>query len=381
MKNQTLNLDAVMRPIAEANGLPNECYTEHEIFHLDRDKVMAPGWVSIGFGSDVPTNWAVPINFMDLPLLVTKDASDNVRVFHNVCSHRGMQLVTEPGKLGTGLIRCKYHSWTYDFAGNLKGTPMIGGPDQNNHRDFDPSLHGLKQISSAIWMDNIFINLSGAAEPINNYLNPLMQNWRKWVTPDTLRELKPGIGATLELTVNCNWKLAIENFLEAYHLPWVHPGLNSYSPLEKHYDIERGDNFAGQGSSSYTTPVGVSGCISSWPDSERNFAEYPVLYPNTLLGLQSDHFFTMTILPISETKSLERVQLMFVGEVATDDKYAEHRQSSLSAWQEVFSEDIFAVEGMQAGRKSPGYTGGVFSPEMDQHTLHFHQWVASRLST
>ena len=67
-----------------------------------------------------------------------------------------------------------------------------------------------------------------------------------------------------------------------------------------------------------------------------------------------------------------------LGEVATDDKYEDHRKSVLENWREVFLEDVFAVEGMQAGRRSPAYQGGVFSPVMDQHTLHFHQWVADK---
>ena len=375
-----LHLDRVMQPIESANGLPNECYTQAASFQLDRDCVLAPGWVCIGFGSDVPDNWAVPVNFMGYPILLTRNAEGVLRVFHNVCSHRGMQLVSEPRKLGTGLIRCKYHSWTYDFDGNLKGTPSIGGTDKDSHENFDPSTNGLKPIRSEVWMDNIFVNLSNEAEPFQDFIDPLMKRWGKWVSAETLAELSPGADAKMELVVNSNWKLAVENFLEAYHLPWVHPGLNSYSPLEKHYDIDLDENFSGQGSSSYTTPGGANGSISSWPADEKNFAEYPAVYPNTLLGLQSDHFFTMTILPISETTSLERVQLLFLGEVANSEEYASHRQSLLESWREVFSEDIFAVEGMQAGRQSPAYQGGVFSPVMDQHTLHFHQWVAKRLS-
>ena len=376
-----LNLDRVMQPIESANGLPNECYTQAVSFQLDRDRVLAPGWVCIGFGSDVPDNWAVPINFMGFPILLTRNAEGVLRVFHNVCSHRGMQLVSEPRKLGTGLIRCKYHSWTYDFDGNLKGTPSIGGTDRDSHDDFDPSTNGLKPIRSEVWMDNIFVNLSNDAEPFQQFIAPLMKRWGKWVSAETLAEFAPGVKAKMELVVNSNWKLAVENFLEAYHLPWVHPGLNSYSPLEKHYDIDLDENFSGQGSSSYTTPGGATGSISSWPADEKNFAEYPAVYPNTLLGLQSDHFFTMTILPVSETTSLERVQLLFLGDVASSEEYAPHRQSLLESWREVFSEDIFAVEGMQAGRQSPAYQGGVFSPVMDQHTLHFHQWIARRLST
>ena len=375
-----LNLDRVMQPIESANGLPNECYTQAVSFQLDRDRVLAPGWVCIGFGSDVPDNWAVPINFMGFPILLTRNAEGVLRIFHNVCSHRGMQLVSEPRKLGTGLIRCKYHSWTYDFDGNLKGTPSIGGTDRDSHDDFDPSTNGLKPIRSEVWMDNIFVNLSNDAEPFQQFIAPLMKRWGKWVSAETLAEFAPGVKAKMELVVNSNWKLAVENFLEAYHLPWVHPGLNSYSPLEKHYDIDLDENFSGQGSSSYTTPGGATGSISSWPADEKHFAEYPAVYPNTLLGLQSDHFFTMTILPVSETTSLERVQLLFLGDVASSEEYAPHRQSLLESWREVFSEDIFAVEGMQAGRQSPAYQGGVFSPVMDQHTLHFHQWIAKRLS-
>ncbi len=377
----TQPLKRVHLPIASANGLPNTCYTSRGSFERDRDTVIAPSWSCIGFGSDVPTNWAVPVELMDLPLLITRDKENQIRVFHNVCSHRGMQLVTEAGKLGTGLIRCKYHSWTYDFKGDLKGTPMIGGTDNNEHKDFDPKVNGLREIPSTLWMDNIYINLSGDAEPFEEFINPLMQRWSKWITPESLQELKPAATCgKLELLVKCNWKLAIENFLEAYHLPWVHPGLNTYSPLSEHYDIDPGDNFAGQGSNSYTSPAGFDGSISTWPTEQKRFAEYPVLYPNSLLGLQADHFFTMTILPLNETESLERVQLMFLGEVATSDKYESHRQSVLDAWREVFSEDIFAVEGMQKGRRSPAYEGGVFSPVMDQQTHHFHQWVARRIA-
>lgn len=374
-------LNRVHLPIASANGLPNPCYTSRDSFELDRDSVIAPGWSCIGFASDVPASWAVPVELMDLPLLITHDKDGAIRVFHNVCSHRGMQLVTEAGKLGTGLIRCKYHSWAYDFKGDLKGTPMIGGTDQNEHKDFNPSDNGLREIRSTVWMDNIYINLSADAEPFEDFIDPLMQRWSKWVTPESLREFKPAATCgKLELVVKCNWKLAIENFLEAYHLPWVHPELNSYSPLSEHYDIEAGDNYAGQGSSSYTSPSGSSGTISTWPSEQKQFAEYPVLYPNSLLGLQSDHFFTMTILPLSETESLERVQLLFLGDVATSSEYEPYRQSVLESWRGVFREDIFAVEGMQKGRRSPAYEGGVFSPVMDQHTLHFHQWIARRIS-
>lgn len=379
-------LRRVDQPISSARGLPNALYTEDARFRNDRQALFSTTWASVAFGSDVPPGWAVPVTLMGYPLLLTRDKNHTLRVFHNVCSHRGMQLVTQADKLGTGLIRCPYHSWSYDFAGSLRGTPMIGGTEHNEHPDFDPSLHGLKPVRHALWMDNIFVNLSAGAEPFDDFIKPLMQRWSKWINEQSIHEFLPAAShGKMELTVESNWKLAIENFLESYHLPWVHPGLNSYSPIAKHYDIECSEHFTGQGSASYTSPVtehkiaDKNACASSWPKDQKRFAEYPAVFPNTLLGLQADHFFTMIVEPLSATRSRERVQLMFLGEVATEERYAEYRQSVLAGWQSVFEEDIFAVQGMQMGRSSPGYEGGVFSPVMDKLTHHFHKWVAKRL--
>ncbi len=109
-------------------------------------------------------------------------------------------------------------------------------------------------------------------------------------------------------------------------------------------------------------------------------AEYISLYPNVLLGIQADHAFAMIIEPVAFDQTVERLQLYFVGDEANDDQYAAARTATLESWRVVFSEDIAAVEGMQMGRQSPGFGGGLFSPEMDQPTHHFHRWVANTLT-
>ena len=88
--------------------------------------------------------------------------------------------------------------------------------------------------------------------------------------------------------------------------------------------------------------------------------------------------FVIILHPMANNKTVESLQLFYVGEEATADLYAANRQSVLDAWKVVFAEDIFAVEGMQRGRASPGFTGGVFSPVMDGPTHHFHNWVADK---
>ncbi|MES2259547.1 MAG: aromatic ring-hydroxylating dioxygenase subunit alpha [Pseudomonadota bacterium] len=376
-------LENVLRPIHQASGLGNEFYTEQAYFELERDQVMAKTWACVGFASDLPNNGSVnPVDFMGLPLLLTRNREGLVQVFHNVCSHRGMKLVQEAGEV-QGVIRCPYHSWTYDLNGGLKGTPHVGGVNQHKDERFACEKHGLKAIRSAIWMDMVFVNLSGDAPALETMLTPLTERWSQFLGEDGMRLLRRrATGDAASIEVQCNWKLAVENYCEAYHLPWIHPALNSYSRLEDHYNIQFGEHFAGQGSHAYNLSA-VAGtnlpAFPSWPKDRLRNAEYVAFFPNVLLGIQADHAFAMQIQPIAPGKSIEHLRLFYVGDEALGEQYAGCRAAVLEAWRVVFAEDVSSVEGMQKGRASPGYQGGVFSPEMDVPTHYFHQWGARQL--
>lgn len=373
----------VLQPIAQASGLPNEAYTSAAHFEFERDQVIGRSWAGLAFSDAVAARpRAVPVEFMGLPLLLTRDKAGVLRVFHNVCSHRGMKLVHEPTDV-QGVIRCPYHSWTYEPGGTLKGTPHIGGVGQHRCEGFDLSAHGLKPVRSAEFMGVVFINLSGDAPPFDSFIAPLQQRAERFIGAAGWAQLAVGSsGARLSMEINANWKLAVENYCEAYHLPWVHPGLNDYSKLEDHYCFTDATGFAGQGSSAYRLSE-VAGTqlprLAAWPQDRLSHAEYPSLYPNVLLGFQADHCFALIVSPLAPARSREELRLFYVGPGAQDEAYHGSREATLEAWRVVFGEDVFAVEGMQAGRASPGYRGGVFSPVMDQPTHHFHQWVATRL--
>jgi len=138
------DLERVLKPISEARGLPNPCYLGSSYFALERDAVFARNWTAIGFGKDVPAAGdAVPIDLLGLPLLMLRDRRGTVRVFHNVCSHRGMRLVEEPTQI-KGVIRCRYHSWCYGLNGELRSTPSVGGAGVNEAPGFDRRRHGLR---------------------------------------------------------------------------------------------------------------------------------------------------------------------------------------------------------------------------------------------
>jgi len=370
-------------PIAQARGLPNELYTTDYSFEQDLNKVMAPSWTCIGFVDDLPEqNYVYPVEFMGLPLLITRDSEDVIRVFHNVCSHRGMHLADQPCRTN-GLVRCPYHSWTYELDGKLKGTPHIGGYGNHSHAEFDKEGSNLKAVRTEIWLGCVFVNLDGKAVAFNDYIAPLTQQFNELCSAEQRQRFRSesSISRT-QLSVKSNWKLAVENYLESYHLPTVHPELNRISPLQEHFTLEYFDQGAGQGSLNYErTSINdaMLPSLDGWPENQQNKALYPTLYPNTLIGLHADHLFIMMLQPISKGETLEHVRISYVGETALAAEYNAHHRHLLDGWSSVFGEDVFAVERMQKGRSSPGYQGGKFAPAMDEPTVHFHKWVAQRL--
>jgi choline monooxygenase len=369
------DLSRVRRPLEVANGLPNAHYIDPAVFTEERQAVLFDNWAGLGVGDDVPEiGDAVPLTFLGMPLLMVRDRAGNVRVFQNICRHRGMILVDTPRKI-EGAIRCPYHSWCYSTEGKLVSTPHVGGPGQNTHEGIDRALLGLIEVRSHIWMDVVWINVSGTAQPFEEVNADLIARWAEFDKP--LHH--GGADSRFQLAVNCNWKLAVENYCESYHLPWIHPGLNSYSRLEDHYHIENAGHFSGQGTLVYRQLKGEDG--KSFPDFEDlsdkwdTSAEYITAYPNVLLGVHRDHTFAIILVPEGPERTIEHVHLYY-----SDPKTnSELRARNTEQWKDVFEEDIFVVEGMQRGRHAVGFDGGRFSPAMDGPTHMFHHWVASQL--
>lgn len=375
-------LSSVLAPTAEACGLPNETYTSDAYFARERDVLFAGTWACVGRGSDVPYAGDLrPVSLMGLPLVLVRGSDGELRVFHNVCSHRGNRLVAEPCRV-TGAIRCPYHSWTYELDGRLKGTPHIGGVGRHEVDGFERERHGLVPVRCREWLDLVFVNLTGDAPDLDEHVALLMERWRPFVSADDLANLVPGEShATITMELAANWKLAVENFCESYHVPWIHPRLNKRSRLEDHYHIFGDDLFAGQGTTVYD-PDYLDGerfpCFAGWAGDRRTYAEYVALFPNVWLALHVDHVYTVILYPVAKDRTVESFQFYYLGEAA-GEQFANKRATSLEAWHEVFAEDIGVVEGMQLGRLSPAFRGGVFSPVMDEPTHHFHRWVARRM--
>ncbi|WP_170402519.1 aromatic ring-hydroxylating oxygenase subunit alpha [Ruegeria arenilitoris] len=375
MASTPTDLSAVRQSIETALGLPNAHYTDPALHAEETRALLLDGWAGLAVTADVPEPGdAVPLEFMGIPLLLLRDRSGTVHVFQNICRHRGMILVEEPRKI-EGAIRCPYHSWCYSTEGRLVATPHVGGPGQNAHDAVSKSELGLIEVRSHIWRDVVWINVSGGAPAFEDANARLIERWAEFDKP----LYHGGPESSFRLDVNCNWKLAVENYCESYHLPWVHPGLNSYSRLEDHYHIQEPGLYSGQGTLVYRQLKTEDGRV--FPDFEGlsekwdTAAEYIAAFPNVLLGVHRDHAFAIILRPEAQNRTSEHIHLFY----SAPDTDADLRARNAEQWKVVFEEDVFVVEGMQRGRAAPGFDGGHFSPAMDGPTHLFHDWVAQRL--
>jgi choline monooxygenase len=378
-------INNVDRPIEVANGLPNECYTNQDYLAHEKEKIFYNKWTAIGVGSSIPKiGDAKPYNLLGIPLILIRDKNMDVRVFHNVCSHRGFKLLDKACTL-KNVIRCPYHSWAYDFNGQLVATPHIGGLNNHQSTNFNKTKSNLKEVKTKLWMDIVFVNINSNELDFDQYIKPLEERWTKFINKDDQSLIvKADDYGYFSLEVKTNWKFAIENYCESYHLPTIHPELNKISNINDHYHIQGLPNrFAGQGSKKYDQIVKGNKIFDTFPNWEKSMlknSEYIALFPNVMIGLHVDHFYVFWLEPLAMNKTKEHMQMYYVGEEsANGEQLKEMRKQNLKFWKDVMFEDINAVEGMQEGRNSPVYNGGNFSPIMDQPTHQFHKWVAQNL--
>jgi choline monooxygenase len=264
-------------------------------------------------------------------------------------------------------------------------TPHIGGLNIHNSDQFKKNQSKLKEVKSKVWMDIIFVNINSNEINFEEYIKPLEDRWSKFINHDDQKLLVHSNDyGYFDLEVKSNWKFAIENYCESYHLPTIHPELNKVSDINDHYHIQGLPNrFAGQGSEKYEQPIKGNKkfvTFNNWDKKSIKNSEYIALFPNVMIGLHIDHFYVFWLEPLATNKTKEHMQMYYIGEKsANGEELKELRKENARFWKDVMLEDISAIEGMQEGRGSPIYNGGNFSPVMDQPTHQFHKWVANSL--
>jgi choline monooxygenase len=369
-------LEQINRPTGLAVCLPNAACTSAEFLEAERQRIFFAGWTFAAAGAEVArAGDALPITLAGLPLLLVRNRDGVLKAFHNVCRHRGVQLV--PNKLsGCSAIACRYHGWTYALDGALIRTPHFSGPNKHDTPSIDRSCMGLQEVRCETWNDLVFVNVSGTAPPLAEHLEPLTRRWAHY----DLARLRHGGSCTFD--VAANWKLAIENFLESYHLPFAHPSLNAASKMQVHYSMVE-ELYLGQGSRQYDAKQAGHAGLPVFPglsEARARVAEYPTLLPNLMLGIHADYLFVFGLDPVAPDRTRETFHFYYVGEEALAEELKPARDAVVAFWRATNLEDIGVVEGMQIGRRSPGYRHGRFSPYHEVTTHEFQRRVANTVA-
>jgi choline monooxygenase len=231
---------ATRRPVELAQTLMPEAYTSEAFFALERECVFGKGWVAVGCSAQVPEPGdALVTEVAGRSIFVVRKRDGQLRAFYNACRHRGTRLLKPDECRVKRFIRCPYHSWAYDLDGRCVGTPLFTGSDipadqqaafdMQDVAAFDRADYGLLPVAVEAWGPLVFVNFDPDPAPLTEQLGDLPTRTAAY----RLDEWQ--LARTSEYEIAANYKLVAENFMEYYHLPWVHPGLVKVSPIEAHY--------------------------------------------------------------------------------------------------------------------------------------------------
>ena len=347
-----------------APGLPGAAYTSEAFFELENERIFSESWVFAGFAHELARVGDVaPVTVAGRPVLLVRDTGRRIRAFHNVCRHRCLKLVTDPGNVGR-MIRCPYHAWTYGLDGTLHIAPYFGGREPRAAPPgFDRRQHGLVPVRSETWHDWIFIDLSGAVPPFEDFVAPLERRLAG-LDLGRLHHL-----VTVDFgEVAANWKLLVENFIEPYHVQFVHR-TTTEQPLADHYTVN---------------DPGCLGCgidVSGEAAREGTLSadsRFLTLFPNFVLGLYlPDEFGVHLNVPLAPGRTRQRRAIYVLGREPGSTARAERLET---LWREVHREDHAMLERLQQGRVSEvADGGGVLSPVWEDSVRSFQELVVRRL--
>lgn len=358
-------------------GLPGLFFRSDDMYAIEVERFFRREWFCLGLSSDVPSpgDWR-PLSVLNQSLLLVRDSSGKLRVFFNVCSHRGAQLLSAPRHAPT--LVCPYHCWAYNTKGDLIRTPHAAGAGHHEDSDIDRSRYGLRELRSVQHGELVFACFDAPHESFAQRAGPLFERWSHVDFSEL--ERVPDLGQ--RPSFKANWKIVVENFVESYHLPWVHPELHRINPMGLHYQILGADRYVGQGSKAYdpkdiyeTSLPLMSGAAGR----ERSRGEALYLPPNLLLICFPDFYLVNIVLPRNVRETEERLELFVVREAAQNERYREARAGLMQFMTAINNEDIAICEAVQRGRESDGFAGGVFARRQEATSLQFQQILARRL--
>ena len=324
--------------------LPAACYVEPRYAAIERQAVFARSWQLVAHAAQVAAvGDHVPVEVAGVPLLVVRGDDGSLRALHNVCRHRAGPLATCAGR-GAKHLQCRYHGWRYALDGRL-----LGAPDMGRAQDFDVAAIRLPQARLTCWQGLVFATLDEAA-PIAELVEGIESRL------GSTRFAEYEFDRRVVYDVACNWKIYVDNYLEGYHVPLVHPGLAAL------LDEQRYVTSAARWTSLQASPLAGSGPY------EKGEALYWWLYPNTMLNVLPGRLQTNRVLPLAPDRCRVEFDYFYARAFPAARRAEEQRFSD-----EVQREDAAICEDVQRGLASGSYVAGRLNPQQEIGLLRFHE--------
>jgi choline monooxygenase len=345
-------------PLERAHTIPNSWYFDSELADLERRTVFA-GWQAAGRLDQVdgPGSYFTA-DVAGEPVAVLRDNDGALRALHNVCRHRAAPVLTEPCGTATKL-RCRYHGWTYDLTGRLRGAPEFEGVADFCREDFS-----LKPMIVDTWGPTIWVHPIGPVLPLTDYLDALPQRTQGL----GIEKLKWHSRRSYDLA--CNWKVYVDNYLDGgYHINYVHPALAGVIDYGKyHTDLYAHANVQ----VSPLKPADDGAAVGAVRTGE--IAYYWWVFPNFMVNLYAGVMDTNLVLPLGPERC--RVVFDFYFAEGTSEEFI---GPSLDVAERVQQEDVGICEEVQRGLHSRSFVTGRFSVRRENGGYHFHQLLAKTL--
>lgn len=337
--------------LSRAETLPSRYYTDAAVLDAENRTVFGKTWQLVGRAEQVrePGSYFTA-TIAGEPLLIVRGQDGEVRAMSNVCRHRAGPVASGEGK--RPVLQCGYHGWTYSLDGSLLKTPEFNGVEC-----WDAKSVALPKFPVAVWNELIWVNLDRDAAPLPDFLGDLVGMLTKRDTSGYR------LAARKDWFLDCNWKVYVDNYLEGYHIPIVHPGL--FREIDyPNYRTETRRNFSIQ-----FAPLKRTDRIRA--ESADDEVDYYWVYPNLMLNVYPDNFSTNLIIPVGHQRTLTVFEWFFRD--PDGEGVQERINQTIEFSDEIQIEDIAICEAVQRGLRSSTYSRGRFSPQRENGVHHFHQ--------
>jgi choline monooxygenase len=345
--------DLEIAPLERSETIPSSWYANDSILDHEYEHVFRRTWQFVGRRSELTEQGSHIIATVGKePIIIVRGKDDVVRAFYNVCRHRGGPLAIENGC--STMLQCKYHGWTYQLDGMLRGVP-----DFDRVELFDKKDYGLVPVLLDEWEGLLFVALE---QPAAN-LEQVFAGVREHIRSVDLSSLKFYTRVVYE--IKCNWKAYIDNYLEGYHVPLVHP------ELVKMYNFNQYKTDTFEWYSLQHAPLRADEVLYSKQVREGGVAEalYYFVFPNLMLNILPGRLQINVIQPIDANRC--RVIFDYYYEDITSPEALAHIKEDIRFSEAVQQEDIEICELVQRGLNSSAYDRGRFSVKRENAVYHF----------